>query len=176
VVPIVEDITNHMLELESLRLAVHQRHRTSCMVFSHKDLLRGSVPYLHNSATRLLSSPPKHFAGRALVQRAKGYRYHFVGRERVKPSMSSRLFNDIIPGQKWVAYHSAARAGVYLYFNNTICKDYWKEEEIVDHWPLIDDEEQAENCEPQTGEERKILVRHLYEMRGWMDKRGDEML
>jgi hypothetical protein len=35
-------------------------------------------------------------------------------------------------------------------------KDYWKEEKIVDHWPLID-EEHVDKCEPQTSEERTIL-------------------
>lgn len=81
--------------------------------------------------------------------------------------------DNIVPSRKWVAYHSTARAGVYLYGNNATGKDYWNEEEVVEHWPLSCDMDHVADCEPQSEEEEAILQQFPCEIKDWMDLRGD---
>ena len=176
--PIAAAITNHTPGMSVLRLSVQQHDGLRGKTISHRDLLTGRSSYRTYGSTKLLSPPPMLLAGLALAQRAEGYRYSYYSRRLVDSmfTLSAAEAADISPGRNALVYYSIARAGMYLYGSDKIGRHYWAKEEVIDKWRLDDVAKYIEWCEPQSGDERKMLENLPYEMKEWKDKRGDELV
>lgn len=144
---LIKEFVSHMSKLDTLRLALHQRGHLAGNIFSYAALLNLNGDVLHpgNNAARLLPDRLGRMGDLALAQEAEGYRHCYVCRFS---TVSPYAGPHVMPGRKWITYHSTARAEVYLYSKGTISKQYWTKEETIDHFPLVENDDHVMRCEP----------------------------